>query len=157
MNEGINKDEIVNKTEGAEVVKANSEQSIGDSVKSAQAEMDKAVEELKKDTAEKLAKLENNEGISTLNINNPSIIEIMAKIAGCEVKNINTSAFETVKSMAKQGKSATWDVGASTFIVLDESDIANMQLKSKKPGDMILANANNVTNVQRNRANEIGM
>ncbi|MBK5215546.1 MAG: hypothetical protein JJE53_01920 [Candidatus Pacebacteria bacterium] len=71
MNEGISKEldnsvEGINKEmekgiEGAEVVKTNPEQNVGDSVKSAQDEMDSAVEALKKDTAEKLAKLENIE------------------------------------------------------------------------------------------------
>ena len=97
------------------------------------------------------------EEVSSLNINNPDILEKLAKVAGCELKNMNVSAFETVKKMAQEGKSATWDTSASTFIVLDQDDIASMQLKNKKPGDIVLANADNVSNTQRQRAIEMGM
>ena len=104
-----------------------------------------------------VAAVEQKEEVSALNINNPDILEKLAKIAGVEVNNMNISAFEAVKKMAQEGKSATWDTSASTFIILDQNDIENMQLKGKKPGDIILANADNVSNGQRMRAQEMGM
>ncbi|MFA6999760.1 MAG: hypothetical protein WC241_01455 [Candidatus Paceibacterota bacterium] len=98
------------------------------------------------------------EEVSEFNINNPDILEKLAKIAGCEVENFNLGTLNTLREMFKNGDDMpVWDAGGATFMIVDKDTIKDRP--GKKLGDVVLTGggSGSFNPHMEKRAKEMGM
>jgi len=105
-----------------------------------------------------VAAVEQKEEVSGFNINNPDILEKLAKIAGCEVENFNIGTLNTLREKFEKGDDMPlWDAGGATFMIVDKHTIQDRP--GKKLGDVVLTGGGSGSfNPQMDkRAKEMGM
>ena len=74
----------------------------------------------------------NIEEVSEFSINNLDILEKLAKIAGCEVKDFPANEFAELKEMAKNGKDSEWYNGRTGVKFFMDRD-GSLTIGNKSP------------------------